>query len=82
MAGARQGWREAPYITTPALMSDVAAGAIAVDYEGRNVRILHGVAQTADGAEDVLRGEETQLLGAGMQDGTVCIPGTHPKWMQ
>jgi 2-dehydro-3-deoxygalactonokinase len=81
MAGARQGWREAPYITTPALLADVAAGAIAVDYEGRDVRILPGVAQTSNGAEDVMRGEETQLLGAGMQDGMVCIPGTHSKWV-
>ena len=81
MAGARQGWREAPYITTPALLADVAAGAIAVDYEGRDVRILPGVAQTTSGAEDVMRGEETQLLGAGVQDGMVCIPGTHSKWV-
>lgn len=81
MAGARQGWQEAPYITTPALLVDVAAGAIAIDYEGRDVRILPGVAQTTSGAEDVMRGEETQLLGAGVQDGMVCIPGTHSKWV-
>jgi 2-dehydro-3-deoxygalactonokinase len=40
------------------------------------------------GAPDVMRGEETQLLGAQMLDPTmsrgkqlVCMPGTHTKWV-
>jgi 2-dehydro-3-deoxygalactonokinase len=38
------------------------------------------------GAEDVMRGEETQLLGLGTLwpgfSGVVCMPGTHSKWVQ
>lgn len=81
MAGARQGWLEAPYITAPAPLTDLAANAIPVAFEGRDARILPGVAQRTTGAEDVMRGEETQLLGVGVQHGMVCIPGTHSKWV-
>jgi 2-dehydro-3-deoxygalactonokinase len=28
-----------------------------------------------------MRGEETLVLGAGVADGLVCLPGTHPKWI-
>ena len=44
-------------------------------------RILPGICQRPAGAEDVMRGEETQLLGLGTLlpgfDGVVCMPGTH-----
>ena len=80
MAGAQQGWRDTQYKNAPALLADVPANSVAVEYEGRDVRILPGVAQKASGHEDVMRGEETQLLGTGMRDGMVCIPGTHSKW--
>lgn len=82
MAGARQGWREAAYVRTPAQLASIPAQAISVDFGGRDVRILPGVAQSTPGAEDVMRGEETQLLGAASSfgDGLVCIPGTHSKW--
>jgi 2-dehydro-3-deoxygalactonokinase len=47
-------------------------------------RILPGVCQKAAGAEDVMRGEETQLLGLSLLvpgfAGTVVMPGTHCKW--
>ena len=81
MAGARQGWREAPYLSAPAELTDIAAEAINVPYGDRDVRILPGVAQRTPGQEDVMRGEETQLLGADVQTGAVCIPGTHSKWV-
>jgi 2-dehydro-3-deoxygalactonokinase len=29
-----------------------------------------------------MRGEETLCLGAGVADGLVCLPGTHPKWVE
>jgi 2-dehydro-3-deoxygalactonokinase len=28
-----------------------------------------------------MRGEETLALGSGVDDGLVCLPGTHPKWV-
>jgi 2-dehydro-3-deoxygalactonokinase len=29
-----------------------------------------------------MRGEETLVLGAGIEDGLICSAGTHPKWIE
>lgn len=85
MAGARQGWVEAGYIDVPASLSAVLDGAVRVPGQARDVRILPGLAQRDKAAPDVMRGEETQLLGAlSSGDDTeklVCMPGTHSKWV-
>jgi 2-dehydro-3-deoxygalactonokinase len=83
MAGARQGWAEAPYLTTPTRLDALHEGAIRVDAPG-DIRILPGVAQALPDRPDVMRGEETQLLGVTEPDftGLVCIPGTHSKWIR
>lgn len=87
MAGARQGWMEAPYITVPALLRDLDAGAVNPPNApgAANVRILPGLSQS-NGHEDVMRGEETQLLGLlalnPQFEGVVCMPGTHCKWVE
>lgn len=82
MAGARQGWREAPYqpVPCPPLGSELARPDDAP--EGYAVHILPGLCQKAP--DDVMRGEETQIAGAlacepGFE-GTICLPGTHCKW--
>jgi 2-dehydro-3-deoxygalactonokinase len=86
MAGARQGWIEAPYIAAPAeLTALVGRGVKPTDApEGLDVTILPGVCVNDPGRENVMRGEETQLLGiASLRpgfSGTVCMPGTHSKW--
>ena len=64
MAGARQGWVEAGYVDTPAPLAAIPAGAVIVPEKSRDVRILPGIAQRDRDAPDVMRGEETQLLGA------------------
>jgi len=85
MAGARQGWLEAPYRETPTQLSGLLQAAVAPSAPGFDVRILPGVCQRT-GSEDVMRGEETQLLGllALRPDfaGTVIMPGTHSKWVR
>lgn len=83
MAGARQGWVEAPYLHTPTRLDALHAGAIRVDTDG-DVRILPGLAQARADRPDVMRGEETQLLGVTEPEfsGLVCIPGTHSKWIR
>lgn len=85
MAGARQGWLEAPYIETPADLNVLAQGAVRPEGAGFPVQILPGVCQRT-GGEDVMRGEETQLLGLlGAKpgfEGTVILPGTHSKWVE
>ncbi|BDA84108.1 2-dehydro-3-deoxygalactonokinase [Aureimonas sp. SA4125] len=94
MAGSRQGWVEAPYVDAPASFDAIAGGAIRVPDMARDVRILPGVAQRpgmAGGAlagdglpfgPDVIRGEETQVMGLGLSPGSLlCLPGTHSKWI-
>lgn len=87
MAGARQGWVEAPYLKTPTRLDALHEGAVRVDAPsdiGGDVRILPGIAQAQAERPDVMRGEETQLLGVTEPDftGLVCIPGTHSKWIR
>jgi 2-dehydro-3-deoxygalactonokinase len=86
MAGARQGWVEAGYIDTPTSLSAILTSAVSVPGIDRNVRILPGLAQRSKEAPDVIRGEETQLLGALAEDSKgeqlVCMPGTHSKWVR
>jgi 2-dehydro-3-deoxygalactonokinase len=85
MAGARQGWVEAGYVDTPAPLAAVLERAAPVPGQGRDIRILPGIAQREAQAPDVMRGEETQLLGAlGLDaagEALVCMPGTHSKWV-
>ncbi len=86
MAGARQGWLEAPYLDAPADLRTLSPGAVAPDMPGGQFAptILPGVCQRDVGAEDVMRGEETQLLGLSALlpgfSGLVIMPGTHSKW--
>jgi 2-dehydro-3-deoxygalactonokinase len=84
MAGARQGWREARYIDVPTGLGTLCGGALAVPAAGLDVRILPGLADRQAGG-DVMRGEETQLLGLLQAEpdfsGVVCLPGTHSKWV-
>ncbi|MGI4975813.1 MAG: 2-dehydro-3-deoxygalactonokinase [Janthinobacterium lividum] len=86
MVGARQGWREAAYVAVPADVGAVCGRVLRVAAEGLDVRIVPGLS-VDDGARcDVMRGEETQLLGLlGREPGltaTVVMPGTHSKWVR
>jgi 2-dehydro-3-deoxygalactonokinase len=86
MAGARQGWVEAGYVDTPAPLASILKHAVVVPGQDRDIRILPGIAQRDRKAPDVMRGEETQLLGAlgvdAVGDAVVCMPGTHSKWVR
>ncbi len=84
MVGSRQGWIEAPYLRCPADLSAVAAALTAVP--GRRLAIVPGlVCHDTHGVPDVMRGEETQILGT-LDDRRppasrfVVLPGTHSKW--
>ncbi|MDO6962625.1 2-dehydro-3-deoxygalactonokinase [Rhizobium alvei] len=84
MAGARQGWQEAGYIEVPAALDAIGQAAIRIEKTERDIRILPGLCQRQPWF-DVMRGEETQLLGAiagGLPDEClVVMPGTHSKWV-
>jgi len=80
MVGSRNGWVEAPYVSCPAAPSDIAAASLAVTLDdGTRAAILPGLSSDEDGF-DVMRGEETLIVGLGLQDGVACLPGTHSKW--
>ncbi len=87
MAGAKTGWREAGYLDAPTALNALMPAAVRPDTGDLSfdVRILPGVCQRKPGAEDVMRGEETQLLGLTVlrrgYSGTVIMPGTHSKWV-
>lgn len=80
MVGSRQGWREAPYVECPASLESLARGLVETVAGG--LAIVPGLAtRDAAGVPDVMRGEETQLWGAGLAEGEVAVlPGTHSKW--
>lgn len=87
MIGSRQGWVEAPYVTLPATVADLAAAAVPAPFNAATVRLVPGAAtRDADGVPDVMRGEETQIVGIldalGGDEATVCLPGTHSKWVR
>jgi 2-dehydro-3-deoxygalactonokinase len=84
MVGSREGWVEAPYAVCPAGPEDVARAMIEVDLgDGRTGRVVPGLTcAPAPGAADVMRGEETLAFGASVQDGLICLVGTHPKWVE
>ena len=91
MIGSAQGWREAPYVETPANAADLASHLVTVDGPlGRTVHIGPGV-MSADVLPNAMRGEETQILGAlhlnpwliaGGQEQLILLPGTHSKWVK
>lgn len=87
MIGSRQGWIEVPYCQTPATIETLAAGLGRAPLpDGGALHVVPGVLSLpAADAPDVMRGEETQVIGALAERATVrcCIlPGTHSKWVR
>jgi len=82
MVGSSFGWAQAPYVPCPAQPQQIIAACTTI--EGR-IHIVPGLScQNRFGAPDVLRGEETQLLGIlgrVQRRQWVCLPGTHTKWV-
>ena len=85
MIGSRQGWLEAPYVTCPAQVADLAAGLTRVPFDPAAVFIVPGAETATATMRDVMRGEETQIVGAlarlGIERGRFLLPGTHSKWV-
>lgn len=85
MVGARGGWQEMPYLDVPADVGDLATQLGRVDAaDGMPVHLVPGL--RAPARPDVMRGEETQVLGVlaaaeGSGDATLVLPGTHSKWV-
>ncbi|MBT7664854.1 MAG: 2-dehydro-3-deoxygalactonokinase [Rhodospirillaceae bacterium] len=82
MIGSRQGWVEAPYGEVAAAPGDISLHTL-TDFD-RPVHVVPGLCRHDEhGVPDVMRGEETQIIGAHdgeMQDGLYLLPGSHSKW--
>jgi 2-dehydro-3-deoxygalactonokinase len=92
MIGSRQGLVEVPYLACPARLADLAVRLacvelpqvpIAAGAPAPRLYIVPGLKYGSDASGwDVVRGEETQLLGLGAGPGSLTVlPGTHSKWM-
>ena len=79
MIGSRQGILEVRYLQCPADPAALAGALAPVTIAGRQGRIVPGLSCDPP---DVMRGEETLILGSGAQDGLVCLPGSHSKWVR
>jgi 2-dehydro-3-deoxygalactonokinase len=92
MVGSQQGWREAAYCPCPAGFAEVASQLLWL--ESGRMAIVPGLSCAQPGLADVehlqtipdvMRGEETQVLGAlqllGLRDALMVLPGTHSKWV-
>ncbi|MBB3827283.1 2-dehydro-3-deoxygalactonokinase [Xanthomonas arboricola] len=87
MIGSRNGWVEQPYLPCPAGTAALAQAMRSKDdlLPGRTLWFVPGVSTGEhDGVPDVMRGEETQLVGLiaalGGGEHVACLPGTHSKW--
>lgn len=86
MIGSTLGWTTAAYLICPASLAALP-GSLTIAAPG--VRIVPGLRCRGLAGPDVLRGEETQVLGwmAGGPPRTagrhlLCLPGTHAKWVR
>jgi 2-dehydro-3-deoxygalactonokinase len=82
MIGSKQGWAEAAYAPAPAGLPELARALVEVR-EGERVlaRITPGVSLMDGARREVMRGEETQIVGAaGAGERLVVLPGSHSKW--
>ncbi len=84
MVGSRQGWVEAPYLPCPADPAAIGAALVRVPFDGADVWLIPGLSDRDEaGTPEVMRGEETQIIGALDAigpSGLVCLPGSHSKW--
>jgi 2-dehydro-3-deoxygalactonokinase len=90
MVGSAHGWREAPYVACPARLDQLHQHLLELRTTvGTRLLIAPGLLdEPAGGTPDVMRGEETQIVGllahqpALVAACTVLMPGTHSKWVQ
>ncbi len=86
MITSRNGWVETPYAGLPLGAEEHAKALVPHDASnGARIYFVTGVATEHAGGPDVMRGEETQVIGAsalGLSEGTFVMPGTHSKWVR
>jgi len=84
MIGSDRGWCRAGYAAAPAGLSDLANALTVPAFDGV-ARIVPGVSYSHGDEAEVMRGEETLVMGflaqTGLADARLCLPGTHSKWI-
>jgi len=85
MITSRSGWFETPYLPVPTGAVELADALHRLDTEsGLTIHFVTGLMSDSAIAPDVMRGEETQIVGAissGISDSVYVMPGTHSKWV-
>lgn len=81
MVGSNVGWKIVPYLPVPAAFAAIGEQLTSV---GDNIWIIPGLCVSRNDNHNVMRGEETQLLGARTlsPSSVYVMPGTHCKWVQ
>ncbi len=86
MITSRNGWVETPYVTMPTGPENLAQSLVRHQSEsGALTPFVPGATTEHTGGPDVMRGEETQIIGSaalGLSDGIFVMPGTHSKWVR
>lgn len=85
MVGSALGWQVVPYVEGAVALADLGQHLAAVAGSVPTAIVPGYCVRAATGQPDVMRGEETQLLGAhclGHSDGWFVLPGTHSKWVE
>jgi 2-dehydro-3-deoxygalactonokinase len=87
MVGSAQGWHEAPYLEIPTSLKQLANHLTRFERHcGQLLHLVPGLLQRG-ALPNVMRGEETQVLGVLSQRSPTCddlwigLPGTHSKWV-
>lgn len=85
MVGSNAGWVSVPYLSCPTRLTDIAGRLTRVEQAAPlEAWIIPGISIDNDHNHNVMRGEETQLLGAWrIQPASLYLmPGTHCKWVR
>jgi 2-dehydro-3-deoxygalactonokinase len=84
MVGSAQGWQEVAYLDNSVPLARLPETLVPVT-AAPGCFIVPGYCYRDHASVDVMRGEETQLLGARELkhgDGCYVLPGTHSKWVE
>ncbi|MFS7239056.1 2-dehydro-3-deoxygalactonokinase [Serratia proteamaculans] len=85
MIGSNAGWQQVPYLPCPTRLTEVAHQLTAVEQAlPYRAWIIPGICVEREDNDNVMRGEETQLIGAYAEQPSALyvMPGTHSKWVR
>lgn len=85
MVGSINGWVDAPYLECPVNLSKLSEKLCSIDNDfGSKIKVVPGLCIRQPDNYNVIRGEETQLVGALKIKplSYYLMPGTHCKWVK